>query len=178
MGGTIATLFAGTFPERVARLAVLEGVGPPDNEHEMAPLRTKKWLEDLEKAPKNAAMTDEDAMKRLVAAHPRVPREVLATRLPLLASKEDGRYAWRFDPLHRTTAPIPFFARTYAAFAARVPCPVLYVTGGPLGWRVPDEAERLRAFAHASHVDIDDAGHMMHWTKPRELARHLAEFMR
>ena len=34
MGGTIATLYAGTFPERVARLVVIEGVGPPDNPFE------------------------------------------------------------------------------------------------------------------------------------------------
>jgi pimeloyl-ACP methyl ester carboxylesterase len=79
--------------------------------------------------------------------------------------------------MHRTTAPVPFFAKTYAAFAARIACPVLYVTGGPLGWRVPDEADRLRAFAHATHVDIDEAGHMMHWTKPAELARALVDFL-
>ena len=182
MGGTVATMFTGARADshlgRVSKLAILEGFGPPDNEHEMAPLRTKKWLEDLEKAPKNVAMTEEDAMKRLVTSHPRVPREVLETRLPLLASKDGDRWMWRFDPMHRTTAPVPFFAKTYAAFAARVACPVLYVTGGPLGWRVPDEAERLRAFAHATHVDIDEAGHMMHWTKPRELTRVLADFLR
>ena len=31
MGGTIATLYAGALPERVTRLALLEGAGPPDN---------------------------------------------------------------------------------------------------------------------------------------------------
>ena len=178
MGGTVATMFTGARPERVAKLAVLEGLGPPDNEHEITPLRLKKWLEDLEKAPKNPTMNEEDAMKRLVAAHPRVPREVLATRLPLLAAREGDRFTWRFDPMHRTTSPIPFFAKTFAAFSARITCPVLYVSGGPLGWRVPDEAERLRSFARATHVDIDDAGHMMHWTKPRELSRALVDFFR
>jgi len=178
MGGTVATMFTGARPERVAKLAVLEGFGPPDNEHDMAPLRTRKWLEELEKQPKNAAMSEEDAMKRLVTAHPRVPREILETRLPLLASKDGDRWTWRFDPMHRTTAPVPFFAKTYASFAARVSCPELYVSGGPLGWRVQDEAERLAAFSHAKHVDIDEAGHMMHWTKPRELAAALVEFLR
>jgi pimeloyl-ACP methyl ester carboxylesterase len=176
MGGTVATLFAGSRPERIAKLAVLEGLGPPDSEHDLSPLRTRKWLEDLERAPKNVAMTEDDAMNRLATAHPRVPRDVLATRLPLLASRDgDGKYTWRFDPLHRTTSPMPFFAKVYASFAARVPCPVLYVTGGPLGWRVPDEDARLAAFAHGRHVDIDEAGHMMHWTKPAELSRALIE---
>ena len=82
MGGTVATLFCGSRPERIAKLAVLEGLGPPDSEHDLSPLRTRKWLDDLEKAPKNAAMTEDEAMSRLVTAHPRVPRDVLATRLP------------------------------------------------------------------------------------------------
>ena len=65
---------------------------------------------------------------------------------------------------------------THARASARVSGPVLYVSGGPLGWRVPDEDERLKGFAHAKHLDIDDAGHMMHWTKPVELASALVDF--
>ena len=73
---------------------------------------------------------------------------------------------------------MPFFASIYAAYAARVACPVLYVSGGNLGWRVPDEAERLAAFATKPiHVDLPDAGHMMHWTAPEALARALVEFL-
>jgi pimeloyl-ACP methyl ester carboxylesterase len=177
MGGTVATLFTGARPERVAKLALLEGLGPPDNEHDMAPLRMRKWLEELSAPPTASAMTEEDALRRLAASHPRVPREVLASRLPLLASRgADGTYTWRFDPLHRTTSPMPFFAKVYAAYAARVSCPVLYVSGGALGWRVPDEDARLAGFARAKHVDIDDAGHMMHWTKPDALSRALLDF--
>ncbi len=177
MGGTIATLFTGTRPERVAKLAILEGLGPPDNEAEMAPLRMRKWVEDLLAPPAPTAMTEEEAMRRLVAGHPRVPREILASRLPLLAALgADGKYAWRFNPLHRTTSPMPFFAKVYAAFAARVSCPVLYVSGGALGYRVPDEAARLAAFADARHVDLDGAGHMMHWTAPDALSRALVDF--
>jgi pimeloyl-ACP methyl ester carboxylesterase len=179
MGGTIATLFAGAKPERVKRLAILEGVGPLDNPDETAPLRLRKWLDELEALPTSPPITEEDALRRLIAAHPRVPRDVLASRIPHLASRtDDGRLVWRYDPLHRTTSPMPFFAKVYAAFAARVACPVLYVTGGALGWRVPDEAARVAAFAHANviRVDIPQAGHMMHWTAADEVAGALVEF--
>jgi pimeloyl-ACP methyl ester carboxylesterase len=87
MGGTVATLYAGARPERVKKLAVLEGVGPLDHRDEDAPLRMAKWLDDLGKKLDAPPMTEEDAMRRLVAAHPRVPREVLASRLPLLARR-------------------------------------------------------------------------------------------
>jgi pimeloyl-ACP methyl ester carboxylesterase len=177
MGGTIATLFAGAKPERVKKLAILEGVGPLDNPDDTAPLRLRKWLDELEAPPTSPPLTEEDAMRRLIAAHPRVPREVLASRIPLLASRTaDGHLLWRYDPLHRTTSPMPFFANVYGAFAARVSAPVLYVTGGALGWRVPDEDARVAMFADATRVDIPDAGHMMHWTAPDTVAQVLIDF--
>jgi pimeloyl-ACP methyl ester carboxylesterase len=176
MGGTVATLFAGARAERVAKLAVLEGLGPPDHPAEAAPVRMTRWLDDLAAPAKARAMTDEDALRRLAIAHPGVPRDVLATRLPRLYDSEAR--GWRHDPMHRTTSPMPFFASAFRAFAARVACPVLYVSGGPLGWRVPDEAERLAAFANVTHVDLEGAGHMMHWTAPAALASALSTFFR
>jgi len=173
MGGTVATMFAGARPECVRKLALLEGVGPPDHAPSIAPLRARKWLEDLAAPPEPAKMTEAEALARLAATHPRVPRDVLASRLPHLFA--DG--AWRHDALHRTTSPTPFFADVYRAYAARVACPVLYVSGGALGWRVPDEDARLAAFADVKHVDLADAGHMMHWTKPGEAAGVLVEFL-
>lgn len=172
MGGTVATLFAGARPERVTKLAVLEGLGPPDHPAELAPVRMTQWLDDLASQRPPKKTSDEDALRRLAIAHPRVPREILETRLPRLF--HEG--TWRHDPMHRTTSPMPFFAAVYRAFAARVACPVLFVSGGPLGWRVPDEAERLAAFANVTHVDLPDAGHMMHWTAPDALATALLGF--
>ncbi len=181
MGGTVATMYAGSRPERVHKLALLEGLGPPDHEPEAAPVRMHRWLEDLAAPPRPLTMTRDDALRRLVAAHPRVGREVLESRVRLLVTEAgDGNVRWKHDPLHRTTSPMPFFARVYGAYAARVSCPVLYVSGGPLGWRVPDEAERLAAFTTAgapTHVDLPDAGHMMHWTAPDALAHELVAFL-
>ena len=42
MGGGIAAYYAGVFPERVQRLAVLEGVNAP--EQPMGPARTAAWI--------------------------------------------------------------------------------------------------------------------------------------
>lgn len=182
MGGTVATLYAGTRPERVQRLALLEGMGPPDNSPDAAPSRMKRWLDDLERhrAPKTAErlarpMSEDEALARLQAHHPRVPEALLRSRLLHLAAPVDGGLAWRFDPLHRTTSPMPFYARTFEAFARAVPCPVLYVSGGKVGYRPPDEAERLLAFRSLRAVDLEAAGHMMHWTAPDALTRLLLE---
>jgi pimeloyl-ACP methyl ester carboxylesterase len=180
MGGTIANMFAGTFPERVTRLALLEGAGPPDNAHEVGPARMRRWIEDvraIRARPPRRMATREDALRRLVGNHPRVAGDVLRRRLEALSCDvPGGGVAWKADPLHGTRSPLPFFAASWSAFARRVTCPVLFVSGGPLGWHPADEETRVSAFATLQRAEIRDAGHMMHWTEPAKLTRLLLQF--
>jgi pimeloyl-ACP methyl ester carboxylesterase len=185
MGGTIATLYAGAFPENVVRLANLEGLGPPNHPFEAGPTRMRTWIKDLRATrsrPESPPLRREDARRRLATNHPTVPRDVLDHRLPHLVQEvtdADGsaRVVWRYDPLHRTTSPVPFFAKLFAAFASAVTCPVLFVSGGPTGFHPADEEERLAAFAQLERATLDGAGHMMHWTRPAELGALLDAFM-
>jgi pimeloyl-ACP methyl ester carboxylesterase len=182
MGGTIATLFAGTFPERVVRLASLEGLGPPDTSFELGPVRMRRWIDEVRavraRGDERPTYTRDEALRRLAANHAEVPEDVLATRLPHLVEPrgETDRVAWRHDPLHRTTSPMPFFAKLFVEFAKRVTCPVLFVSGGPRGYHPSDEPERIASFANVTTHEIPDAGHMMHWTKPDEVAARLLSF--
>ncbi len=180
MGGTIANMYAGTFPERVTRLVLLEGAGPPDNPHEVGPDRMRTWVEEVRgvraRPPRRMASRDE-ALRRLVGNHPRVEEGVLRQRLDALARElPDGGLTWKADPLHGTRSPWPFFAAGWTAFARRITCPVLFVSGGPLGWHPQDEDARVSAFATLQRAEIPEAGHMMHWTQPAKLTRLLLQF--
>ncbi len=183
MGGTITTMFTGAFPERVSRLAILEGAGPPDSAYDDAPVRMRRWVEELRlvrgRGPRNMT-SREDALRRLVGNHPRVGEDALRLRLDALARPlppdEGGGWAWKADPLHATRSPVPFFAASWMAFARRVTCPVLFVSGGPRGWHPPDEDARVASFAVLERAEIADAGHMMHWTEPAKLTRMLLGF--
>jgi pimeloyl-ACP methyl ester carboxylesterase len=180
MGGTIVTMYAGAFPERVSRLAILEGAGPPDNTHDAAPDRVRRWIEDvrsLRARPPRSMASRDDALRRLVGNHPRVPVDLLSLRLDALARPlPEGGLTWKADPLHGTRSPMPFFAASWMAFARRVRCPVLFVSGGPRGWHPPDEDARVGSFAALERAEIADAGHMMHWTEPAKLTRMLLRF--
>ena len=189
MGGTIASLFTGTFPERVTKLAILEGSGPPDNPFNVAPARMRRWIDQVTElsarggggganAPASRpTLALDEARRRLLANHTRIDRGVLETRLlHLLEEVSPGRFVFSFDPLHKTVAPMPFFAAAYREFASAVTCPVLSVSGGPEGFHTPDEAERLAAFAHLTEEEMPTAGHMMHWTQPDALGEILTRF--
>jgi pimeloyl-ACP methyl ester carboxylesterase len=177
MGGTIATLLAGTFPERVRSLTLVEGVGPEDSPWASGPKRMRRWIEQVRAGANrdpNPRMTPEQAQKRLAIHHPRVPEDVLARLLPHLThTSDDGHVTWHFDPVHRTTSPGMFFSDYYSEFAKNVRCPVLFVSGGPTGFHPDDEAQRLGSFGTLEQVEILDAGHMVHWTRPEALAAAL-----
>ena len=180
MGGTVSTLYAGTFPERVTKLALLEGLGPPDNGFESGPVRTRAWIEGVraarQRGAERAMASREDAMRRLKANHPTVEPQVLGDRLRHLAREgEGGQLSWKSDPLHRTTSPMPFFAKLFVEFAKKITAPTLYVEGGPLGWHPPDEEERLAAIPQLTRTTLEGAGHMMHWTRPDALASALLD---
>lgn len=179
MGGTVASLYAGARPDRVARLALLEGVGPPAMDPTVELARTRQWLDALRRArgPRPVASI-EAAVERLAQNHTAVDRAVLrevATHL----TRDDGAggRVWAEDPLHRTPSPRAFRADTFRVFLTEIRCPVLFVSGGSGGWHPPDEEERLAAVAAPlTRATLEGAGHMMHWTQPAAVAEVLARF--
>lgn len=180
MGGGVATLFAGAVPDAVGRLAVLEGWGPMDTPPELGVEQMRRHLRDLKKVDRagRPLASMEDAVDRLVASHPRIPRAILASRAERLTRREaDGLLRWAWDPLHRTTSPTPFNAAVYASFLRAITCPTLAVSGGVHGWHPPDEEERLTLVRDLRRAELPDAGHMMHWTAPAQLAALLVPFL-
>lgn len=174
MGGMASTLFAGTYPERVSHLINIEGLGPPENDLETTPERMRHFVDGVRAVHTRGAappMTRAEGLRRLELAHPSVAPEVLASRfVHLTTATDDGRFVWKYDPLHRTRGPFPFRVSVYARFAASVTAPVLYVSGGANGYRVSGEETRLEAFRNLTCVELEGAGHMLHWTRPTELA--------
>jgi pimeloyl-ACP methyl ester carboxylesterase len=179
MGGTVASLFAGSRPGRLERLALLEGLGPPSMPAAVALDRTRAWLRNLEHLDRVARPLEsmDEAVRRLTANHPRVARDVLSTRAKWLTRFDDeGRLVWAYDPLHRSTSPLPFQIEIFESFLAKIECPTLVVGGGPEGFHPEDEAERIAKIPDARTAELPSAGHMMHWTKPDDLGRLLVDF--
>ncbi len=178
MGGGVATLYAGTFPDRVQSLVVMEGLGPPSDVPGMAVERLRRHFRDrakIDRTPRPMASLDE-ALDRLAGTHPRIDRDVLRSRAERLTRPlPGGGRAWAWDPLHRTASPTPFHLDVYASFLRAITCPTLFVSGGPTGWHTPDEEERLACIADLTRVELPDAGHMMHWTAPEAVAKAVGD---
>jgi len=171
---------------------VIEGLGPPppDMDEEIAwtidgfkridqALAGQRGLDDLEAA-----------YRRLHERNPRLS-EAQARRLALLGTRarEDGKLEWKFDSMLTTMALTGPFDLDYAmAFWKRIAARTLIVHGGESGefWRSkpgaiyldPDDLQRrLACFRDARFVEIEGAGHMVHFDRPRELLQHVRSFL-
>jgi pimeloyl-ACP methyl ester carboxylesterase len=187
MGGTISFIYAGTFPQRVKKLGLIEGIGPPGMAFSDAPLRMAKFLSEMKTIREGTTMdfssfeypSLDEAARRFHKINPRLDAE-RAFQLTRWGMRQtgDGKWIWKFDPLHRTTSPQPFYAEQAIEFYRRIECPVL-ITLGKQSRQTPrpDMQQRLAAIKHYRRVDIDRAGHMVHQDNPEALADAVMEFI-
>jgi pimeloyl-ACP methyl ester carboxylesterase len=178
LGGLIALSFAGSFPERVGRLALLEGVGMAADTLESAPLRLRRWCIAGSGATKDKPFGFDDALARFAVRYPELSETLLQERIRHLVRSTGGdRYVWKSDPRVRAGAESPA-PEVLKAFLKQIACPVLAVGGGVSPARAPDEADRLAVCPSLRSTELEGAGHMMHWTRPDAVADLLVAFFR
>ena len=187
MGGSISFLYAGTFSQRVRKLVLIEGIGPLGMAFPDAPLRMEKFLSEMKAIREGTTMdfasfeypSVEGAAERFHKVNPRLDAEraLQLTRWGMRRT-DNGKWVWKFDPLHRTTSPQPFYAEQAIEFYRRIECPVLVILGKESRQtRRPDVQRRLDAIRDRRRVDIDRAGHMVHQDNPEALAEVVMAFL-
>ncbi|MFW6087666.1 MAG: alpha/beta fold hydrolase [Myxococcota bacterium] len=181
MGGTVACMYAGTVPERVRTLTLVEGLGPPAFPTDQTPDKFRTWFDTVKRARTREPRTMPDldaAVARMRMQNPDLSAELgrfLASKATRPAEDGSGRL-WRFDPLHRSTSPLPFRLDMFRTFLSRIEAPVL-VLAGANGFRLEDEGQRLAWIGDARFVELPDVGHMIHWFAPDTLSDHLLGFL-
>jgi len=183
MGGTISFLYAGTFPSRVSRLVLIEGIGPPGMHFSDAPLRMEKWIAEVHDRGRRhfrEYTSAEAGANQLRQTNPRLS-ESLALDLARAGMRRNdaGKWVWKFDPLHRTAAPQPFYTAQALEFFRRIECPVLIIEGRESRQtRRTDKRERYDALRAHRRAIVENAGHMVHHDNPAQLAELILSFMR
>jgi pimeloyl-ACP methyl ester carboxylesterase len=183
MGGSIASYYTGTFPDRIHKLALLEGMGPPDTGGDGGPERVVAWLgawQSVRARPPRSYGSIAEAAVRLQTNDPMLDA-ALAERLALHGTTRtpDGRLRFKHDPLHATVGPYGFRVDLAIRFWSRITCPVLLLEGAQSTFRLaPEDAERRRAALHrVTSTRIEGAGHMMQRHQPKAIADALLGFL-
>jgi pimeloyl-ACP methyl ester carboxylesterase len=180
MGGSVASYYTGSYPARVHRLALLEGLGPPP-QAQLGPERVTAWIAAWERvrgAGQRSYASVEEAAARL-RDHDRLLGVELSLELAERGTLEgaDGRRRFKHDPLHATVGPHGFLLDSAKSFWRAVTCPVLLVDGDQSEYKLADAAERRACFKDARYEICSGAGHMMMRHQPQALAELLVKFL-
>ena len=169
LGGMIACLFAGTFPERVASLVSVEGVGSYWQKlhgEESPTNRMREWVEQSRtiaaRIPRRYAELP-DALERMKTSNPHLDDEH-AEHLTIHGShrNEDGSYSWKFDNYTHAWSPfgLPYDESNQVHEA--ISCPTLLLNAKQGMEHRTGQDGSLKFFRHGTLIDIDEAGHWLH----------------
>ena len=173
MGGGVSTLFAGTWPQDVEKLVLLEGLGPPEEHYTEGPERVRRWIRELRNSEGRAARSFE-SLEQVAARLSKLWPTLTAERVLELAGwmtvpTEDGGLKWSYDPVHRTRTPMVFRPDRWAPFLSAITCPTLTVAGGKSWYRWPDLESRRANLVNRTHCHIENGSHMLHLDSATEV---------
>lgn len=184
LGGIVASLYAGIRPERVSRLATLEGFALWTQKPGETPLALARWLEHVranDSAFRSYARR-EDFAARLIADNPRLRPERAAFIAEHSLHAVDGGFVFAADPRHRWPNPVLYPLAEAMACWQRITAPTLWIGGRDsrvmrsFAESPDDYRQRMACFAQVDEALIDHCGHNMHHDQPEELGKLLAAF--
>jgi pimeloyl-ACP methyl ester carboxylesterase len=181
MGGSVSAYYAGTRPERLTGLALLEGLGPPDMAAFDGPSRTAMWIDAWRAARgKVRPMPSIDEAVRRLKQHDDRLDDARARQLAEVGTRPaEGGLVWKHDPLHRTFGPYAFRLEVAIRYWQRIACPVVIADGADSQLNLPDD-ERARRRAHVAnhrHVVVEGSGHAIPRHQPARVAELILELV-
>lgn len=182
MGSTAAAHFAGLRPERVARLAILDGLALPNGDPAQIVKTYRRWLHAVRHpAEVPSYVSFEELAGRVAKRNPKLASEhCLMIARAWGVQRDDGLVYLAADPKHLLNMPRTYSQAESDLIWSGVTAPTLFVEGGasPFPKLLPaGEPERRRAlFRDRCSVTLENAGHMLHFDAPEALADALAAF--
>ena len=175
LGGNVALRFAGLYPDKVAGLVAIEGLGPapaklaerrqrPQAEH------LRAWIEkrrDIAARQPRRYRTLEEAQARLMQENRHLTAE-RARHLTVhgVVRHEDATFSWKFDPYVRSMPPDLVLGQPDALWS-EIRCPTLLVYGADSWASNPAVDGRADYFSSAEVMLVEGAGHFVHHDRHR-----------
>jgi pimeloyl-ACP methyl ester carboxylesterase len=168
LGGILALVYSGLYPDRVRKVIAIEGLGLPASHriHKPAPERLRHWIDSVRKVehrePHNYPNL-EAAVARMKDANPHLSDEV-ARHLTVHGTNwnANGSLSWKFDNYVHCLPPYGHGIDDQLAIYAEIACPVLLVWGRESWMPDPETEERGLAIGNRQVLKVEGAGHWVH----------------
>lgn len=183
MGGTLASIYAGVYPEQVRALVIIEGVGlwPGWSGPQRPEERIDTWIRgtrELAGRQPRRYLSLSEAGARMRHANDRLSAEQ-ADHLTRHGShrNEDGTFSWKFDNYTHAGPAYRMPEADLTALWRRIRCPVLLVNGGEgFAHRIGQDGT-LGHFDDARVLDVPGAGHWVHHDRLEEVVVAVRGFL-
>ncbi len=186
LGGNVALRYAGLFPDKVAKLVSIEGLGPSpamqaEREKTGTAQRMRDWIGEKRKSatiqPKRYAEF-EDALARMQEANAHLNAEqVQHLTVHAVRQNEDGSYGWKFDPHVHAWSPVDIAMSDLEALWGQIVCPTLLVYGDDSWASNPGKDGRIEHFRNAKVLGFAEAGHWVHHDQFESFVKAMREFL-
>jgi pimeloyl-ACP methyl ester carboxylesterase len=178
LGGSMCLLYAGTFPEKISRMVLLESLGPFARADEEVPEIFAERLKgrDYVEIPFPHESL-EAAAKALQKTYPLIPDNAALHMARYGTNFKGGRYRWKYDPILRYRTTTALSEGQIEAFIRRVKCPIFFVYGTESDFMKSVRGPRVKLFPNAEIVPIEGAGHHIPHERPQELAEIVVPFL-
>lgn len=171
MGGAIALRYAGLYPEHVAKLVAIEGLGPSpkmlaEREARDFGQRLRDWIDAKRTAAGRLPRrypTLEEAFQRMIQENKFLtPDQARHLTIHGASRNEDGSWSWKFDNYLHLPWMNELPATQVARLWSRITCPTLLMYGSDSWASNPLEDGRAQHFRNARVVTVKGAGHWLH----------------
>jgi pimeloyl-ACP methyl ester carboxylesterase len=185
LGGNIALRYAGIFPDKMAKLVSIEGLGPSPvklAERHKKPLaeHMRNWVEARNKIagrqPRRYRDLDEALMRMLEENRHLLPERGRHLTKHAMIRNEDGTFSWKFDNYVRSMPPDLSLAQPDALWTA-IECPTLLVYVSDSWASNPLKDGRASYFRTAEVSLIHGAGHFVHHDQHDVFVRQVRAFL-
>jgi pimeloyl-ACP methyl ester carboxylesterase len=181
MGGRVVLDYAGTFPERVAKLVIIEGFGWPLRTDRPAGERLSdlvKAAREVEQRTPRVYKTLEEAAERMQEANRRLtPQMAQHLTQHAVRRREDGGYVWKFDNFVHVRSLPDWSVEEQKELWGGVTAPVLLIEGSESNLRRPLRDELASALRDSQTLTVQGAGHWVHHDQLDEFVRLAREYL-
>lgn len=180
LGAGIAPIFAGTFPDRVDALVLLDGLGPLTDLPEQAPERLAKSLtRQLKHQPARQRLLGnlEDATQRMFLARQDIAVESARILAERGTKPVDDNLTWTADARLHWPSRLRMSEAQVRVFLQRIRCPILLVHANE-GYAEARQsmAERVKILDNIEVVGLA-GGHHVHLDAPELVGPHVRDFL-
>lgn len=178
MGGIVASMYAASFPQQVAKLIVMESFGPLTMAAESSPEQLKKSIESRI-AIEHKAVKHPDTLEKAVTARLMAGKMAASSARLLMERNIDtagNKLRWRTDPRLRTISSLRLTEPQANAFLQQINCPWLTILG-------ESGFEKLKVNFHKRKDNVQNlsfksckGGHHLHMDHPEDVASEIVQF--